>query len=181
MPSDVIKEFSTLLKMYGIHEVHGDNFAGGYEDEWRRNGIRFIPSEYTTSENYIRALPIILSKRARFVDNSTLRTQLVSLERTVTSGREKVDHPKHGGAHDDVCASVCGMLVIAGDRLGFSLEQMLKNERPPEQQKQQQQSYAARNFEAYVRQCVGGVDPRNPWGRGGVDWSRLPRGNDPFR
>ena len=93
VPSDVIKEFSTLLKMYRVHEVHGDNFAGGFEDEWRRNGIRFIPSEYTTSENYIRALPIILSKRARFVDNSTLRTQLVSLERTVTSGREKVDHP----------------------------------------------------------------------------------------
>jgi hypothetical protein len=60
-----------------------------------------------------------LSKRAKFVDHSTLRIQLASLERSVSGGHEKVDHPKHGNAHDDVSAAVAGVLVVAGNRLGF--------------------------------------------------------------
>ncbi len=34
VPSDVIKEFCQLLKSYGISEIHGDSYAGGYQDEW---------------------------------------------------------------------------------------------------------------------------------------------------
>ena len=119
VPSEVIAEFCLLLKAYGISEISGDNFAGGYSDEWSRNGVLFKAAEYSTSENYIRALPIILSKRTRLVNSATLRTQLASLERSVTAGREKVDHPKHANAHDDVAASVAGLLVLAGNRLLF--------------------------------------------------------------
>lgn len=106
VPSEVIKEFAALLKSYNISEIRGDNFAGGFEDEWLRNGIRFIEADFSTSENYLRALPMVLAQRARFINNSTLRNQFASLERIVGAGREKVDHPKHAGAHD-----VCGIAL----------------------------------------------------------------------
>ena len=52
----------------------------------------------------------------------------------------------------------------------FSLEQMLANEREPlpatADKQQGQQSYAARNFQNYLW-GIQGIDPRNPWGRGG--------------
>ena len=41
VPAEVIREFSTILKAYGICEVRGDSFGGGLvSDEWLRNGIQ---------------------------------------------------------------------------------------------------------------------------------------------
>jgi hypothetical protein len=168
VPSDVIKEYSLLLKLYGIHEIHGDAFAGGYQDEWLRNGIRFIAAEFSTSENYLRSLPMVLSQRARFVNSATLRSQLAGLERSVAGGHEKVDHPRHANAHDDVSASVCGLLVVAGNRLAFDLQTMLRDGEPPAATaEQQQRSYAARNFQSYLFRCMGfnPAQPSRPWGQ----------------
>jgi len=53
------------LKSYSVTEVRGDGFAGGFADEWARHGIRYIQSEYSTSENYSRLLPMLLAKTAR--------------------------------------------------------------------------------------------------------------------
>jgi hypothetical protein len=120
VPSEVIKDYSTLLKSYGISEVQGDRVGGGMvSDEWLRHDIRFKPSDHTTSENYLRALPILLAKRASLLDNATLRNQLASLERHVTGTRETVSHPNVASAHDDVATSVCGALVVCGNRLAF--------------------------------------------------------------
>jgi hypothetical protein len=115
VPADVIREFSQLLKLFGVYEVRGDAFGGGLvSDEWQRNGITFKPSDYTTSETYLRALPILLAQRCRLLDNATLRRQLTSLERSVTGTRETVSHPNVASAHDDVATAVCGALVAAG-------------------------------------------------------------------
>lgn len=121
VPSDVVAEFVRLLKPFGIYEVQGDRYAGAFHaDEWQRNGIRFKPCANTTSENYLHALPMLLSGRARLLDNASLRSQLAALERQVTASRETVRHPQVTSAHDDVATAACGALVAAGDRLAYN-------------------------------------------------------------
>lgn len=123
VPRDVIAEYAALLKEYRIGEVSGDAYAGGFHsDEWLRAGIRYRPSDYTTSDTYLRALPMLLAARARLLDNERLRSQFISLERRVqsVSGREVVTHPAAGSAHDDLPASTAGVLVLAGDRTAYN-------------------------------------------------------------
>jgi hypothetical protein len=81
VPAAVIAELAQTLKAYDVREVQGDKFAGGFHaDEWHRHDIKFKPSPYTTS---LSALPLLLSGRARLLDNPTLRQQLAGLERRV--------------------------------------------------------------------------------------------------
>src|ERR1019366_1327657 len=94
VPAAVVAEFVLLLRLYGVSEVQGDKFAGGFHsDEWRQHEITFKPCENTTSENYLHALPMLLSGRVRLLDNATLRAQLAGLERRASpTGREIVSH-----------------------------------------------------------------------------------------
>jgi hypothetical protein len=118
VPADVVREFAGIVSSYRIREISGDRFAGGFHaDEWERNHIKFKACEHTTSENYLRALPMLLAGRARLLDNATLRAQLASLERHVTSGRETVRHPAIASAHDDLATAACGALVAGNDPL----------------------------------------------------------------
>jgi hypothetical protein len=185
VPSDVIKEFSQLLKTYGIGEIHGDNFAGGYQDEWLRNGILFKPAEFTCSENYLRALPMVLSQRVKFVDHTTLRSQLAALERTVSGGHEKVDHPRHASSHDDVSAAVAGVLVVAGNRLGFDASlnwvdgPAAANETYDDKQAREAEANAAWRRQRYAAHLLsgGGNGTGIPFNRDGtICWDRMPRG-----
>jgi hypothetical protein len=119
VPAAVIGELAQLLKLYNnITEIQGDRFAGGFHaDEWRNHGIKFVPCERTTSENYLASLPLLLAGRARLLDHAVLRQQLAGLERRAHSGnRETVSHGASHSAHDDVATSVAGALVIAGGR-----------------------------------------------------------------
>jgi hypothetical protein len=121
-PAQVVKELATLCAVYGIVEVEGDRWAGGFHaQEWEINAIRYAPCERSTSENYLAVLPLLLAGRVRLVDDEILRRQLSSLERRVHSqGRESVTHPKN--AHDDVAAAVCGAIMLAhseGTRVGM--------------------------------------------------------------
>jgi hypothetical protein len=113
-PASVVSEYAALLRSYRIVEVRGDKFAGGFHaDEWKRNGIVYKACDDTTSENYLTALPLLLSNRARLVDCEVLRRQLVGLERRVhPSGRESISHAQSASAHDDVAAAVCGCLAV---------------------------------------------------------------------
>jgi hypothetical protein len=115
VPAQVIAEYAALLKSYGVSEVWGDKFAGGFHaDEWARNGIAFRAAPFTTSENYLSALPALLARRVRLLDNATLRNQLTSLERRVGAGdKENVSHPQHANAHDDLAAATCGAIAVA--------------------------------------------------------------------
>jgi hypothetical protein len=119
VPAQVIAELAALCKRYGISEVEGDKFAGGFHaDEWQRHGIRFKPCERTTSENYLHALPLLLSGRARLLDNATLRAQFAGLERKATAtGHEIVTHAQISSAHDDLATAAAGALVACG--LGY--------------------------------------------------------------
>jgi hypothetical protein len=147
VPRDVIAEYAELLRQFHITEVQGDGFAGGFHsDEWLRNGISFVPCERTTSENYLFALPMFLAGRARLIDNSTLRSQLASLERRISlAGHETVSHPQTASAHDDLATSVCGALSMSGrpgyDNLyrGFDPNYVAPDARPAAAQEPQPQ------------------------------------------
>jgi hypothetical protein len=115
VPAQVIAEYAELLRSYRVTEVYGDNHAGGFHSsEWAAQSITFRPFKDSTSDNYLAALPSLLARRVKLLNNTTLRNQLTSLERTVGTGdRETVSHPKHGGAHDDVATAVCGAITVA--------------------------------------------------------------------
>jgi hypothetical protein len=115
VPSQIIAEFAELLQAYRVTEVRGDNAGSGFHaGEWDRHPMPFRKYENTTSENYLTALPVLLARRVRLLDNKTLRNQLTSLERTISaSDKETVSHPRHGNAHDDVATAVCGAIVWA--------------------------------------------------------------------
>jgi hypothetical protein len=121
VPAQVVAEFAEVLRTYRITQVQGDKFAGGFHaDEWARRGIKFLPCETTTSENYLAALPAFLAGRVRLLDNAVLRQQLASLERrALSTGRESVGHPAVSGAHDDVATAVCGAVVQAARPGGY--------------------------------------------------------------
>jgi hypothetical protein len=115
IPAAVIAELAQLCKAYKITEVFGDKYAIGFHGaEWRTHGIKFSPSERSTSENYLACLPLLLAKRVRLLDNATLRNQLASLERRVgAADRESIDHPAHASAHDDVACAAAGALMAS--------------------------------------------------------------------
>jgi hypothetical protein len=115
--ADVIKDYADLLRSYCISAVMGDAFGGGmYADEWVRNGIEFRKCRYDTSDNYRRALPLFMAKRPVLLDHAKQRLQLAGLERRITGGHERIEHPQTASAHDDIAASVCGVLVAALSR-----------------------------------------------------------------
>jgi hypothetical protein len=107
-----------LLRQYGVSRVYGDRVAGGYNiDEWRRCGVAYEICERTTSENYIGALSLFLCGRVRLIDVAKLRSQLVGLERHVsTIGHETVRH--QANAHDDIATAICGLLMQASEERG---------------------------------------------------------------
>jgi hypothetical protein len=112
--ADVIRDYAEIMRSYRVSAVMSDNFGGGmYADDWRRNGIEFRPCPHDKSEIYRRALPLLTSKRGLMLDHGRQRLQLTSLERRVSSGYEKIDHPQTASAHDDVANAVCGVLVLA--------------------------------------------------------------------
>jgi hypothetical protein len=115
VPAQVIGEIVSLCQTYGVTEVCGDNAGAGFhQEDWRAHPVAYKTWKNTTSENYLTALPSFLAKRVRLVDNAIARNQLVSLERRPGAGdKETVSHPQLASAHDDVAASICGVIAMA--------------------------------------------------------------------
>jgi hypothetical protein len=110
-PEAVVTEFAEVLKSYGLHEVTGDRYGGEWPTErFVTHGINYKLSEKTKSEIYQAALPMLNSRRVELLDNKTLRTQLVGLERrTSRGGKDSIDH--RPGARDDVANAAMGALI----------------------------------------------------------------------
>jgi hypothetical protein len=112
-PMDVAKEYSDILKSYGVYRVSGDRFAG----EWVSRAfadlqIQYVPSELSKSEIYLSFEPIVNQGRVELLDHKRLSAQLRALERrTRTGGRDQVDHAP--GGQDDVANAAAGALVLA--------------------------------------------------------------------
>jgi hypothetical protein len=128
-PDEVVSEFATTLKRYGITKVTGDRWGSGFVAEaFLKAGLTYEPSEKPKSDIYKELLPLLNSKRVELLDLPRLRAQLIGLERkTARGGRDSLDHAP--GAHDDIANAAAGCLVIAagiGRGSGFNMEVYLK-------------------------------------------------------
>ncbi len=113
-PSDVVAEYAQLLRRYGVSSVTGDHYGGAFPIElFAKFGITYIPSERTKSDIYQEALPVVNAGRCALLDDPTLRTQLVGLERrTARGGKSSIDHAP--GGRDDVANAALGALILVG-------------------------------------------------------------------
>jgi hypothetical protein len=110
-PADVVLQFAAILHDYGIREAIGDRVSLGFVlNEFAAAGITFTPATLTKSDLFAELLPLVNTQRAELLDNPTLRTQLLSLERrAIRGGRDSIDHPR--GTHDDIANAAAGALV----------------------------------------------------------------------
>jgi len=112
-PSEVVAEFSTLLKSYGVTAATSDRYGGEWVTEaFRKHGITVEPSELSTSELYVELVPLILNGAVEFPDDKRFLAQLTSLERRPRSGgKDIVQH--YPGSHDDLANAAAGACVTA--------------------------------------------------------------------
>jgi len=117
----VVDEICATIKAYGISEVTGDRYAGGWPPEqFRKRGVRYNPSEKTKSDIYRDVLPLINSGRVELLDIERLKAQLMGLERrTARSGRDSIDHGP--GGHDDLANAAAGALLLCAKPAGRML------------------------------------------------------------
>ena len=74
VPAAVIAEWPQLLKVYGVTEVQGDRFAGGFHaDEWRITTSSSCPASARRPRTIWLSLPMLLAGRARLLDHAALR------------------------------------------------------------------------------------------------------------
>lgn len=94
-PSDVVEEFASTLKAYGISTVESDRYAGEWvSSAFRDCGITVKNSELNKSEIYLEFLPMLQNGSLELLDSKRLTGQLCNLERkTRSGGRDSVDHP----------------------------------------------------------------------------------------
>lgn len=112
-PQNVVKEFSEILKRYGIYKVTGDRYAGEWVVQaFRDEEIDFENSQLNKSEIYLEFEPLLAGRAVELLNNKGLFNQLRSLERrTRSGGKDSVDHPP--GFHDDLANAAAGACVKA--------------------------------------------------------------------
>jgi hypothetical protein len=110
-PDDCVREFSDVMRGYGIAETRGDRYSAEWcRERFRVHRIAYRASDLTKSDLYLSMLPAINSKRVDLLDNPRLIAQLAGLERRAgRSGKDTVDH--RPGSRDDVANAVAGCLV----------------------------------------------------------------------
>jgi hypothetical protein len=112
-PRTVAHEFAQLAREYGCTKIIGDAYAG----EWVAGaftdaGMRYETAPLFKSQIYLETLPYFNRGAVSIPANDRLLRELRGLERRVQrSGKDSVDHPRHGS--DDLANSVCGALYIA--------------------------------------------------------------------
>lgn len=120
-PKGVVKEFSKIMKSYGISSVMGDKYAGEWVSaEFRDANINYESSERNKSELYLELLPMLTQGTVELPDHPKMIGQITGLERrTRSSGKDLVDH--YPGGHDDLANSIAGVCVRVERRLSFGI------------------------------------------------------------
>jgi hypothetical protein len=110
-PEAATKEISEFFKRYGVTSIIGDRYAGEWPSEmFSKFGIHYEPSARPKNELYQDLLPLLNSCRIELIDNQTLVSQLVGLERRTGRNRDVIDHSPQG--RDDV-ANVVALIASA--------------------------------------------------------------------
>jgi hypothetical protein len=127
-PSEVTKEYSDFLKLFGVGSVVGDNYAGEWPvTEFAKNGIGYEQAEKNKSDLYLSLIPVMTSGAVELLDNEKLKTELRRLERRRgRSGKDSIDHPPRGS--DDIANAVAGAIYLAS-RTGATLADFLEANR----------------------------------------------------
>lgn len=117
-PDEVVAEFATMLRSYGISGVTGDAYGGEWPRErFRKHRIEYSVSGKSRSDIYLELLPLINATRVELLEESRLVGQLTGLERrTSRSGKDTVDH--RPGGHDDLANAAAGALGLASTTSG---------------------------------------------------------------
>ncbi len=111
-PQEAVREFSELMKAYGVSEVTGDRYSAEWvKESFEKRGVRYIASDRNRSEIYLEFLPALTSGQVELLDHERMKNQLAALERRTGTARDIVDHPV-GGA-DDVANASAGSIVLA--------------------------------------------------------------------
>jgi hypothetical protein len=118
-PDEATLQICAVLKDYRISSTVADHYAHQWVvAAFARNGIKLEHSKRDRSQIYLDCLPLFTSGRARLLDDARLVSQFSQLERrTFSTGRDKVDHGKHG--HDDLCNAAAGAMVLAAEPSSF--------------------------------------------------------------
>jgi hypothetical protein len=117
-PADVVLEFVSVLKSYGIRKVTGDRWGGEFVREpFRAHGIEYAVAEMAKSNFYREALPLLTSSKVELLDHPRLVTQFCGLERrTSRAGKDSIDHGPN--QHDDLVNVVAIAIVLAAGGAG---------------------------------------------------------------
>jgi len=120
-PAEIVEEFATLLKFYGLRSATSDRYAGSWPaDEFQRHGIKVEQSAKPKSDLYKDALSAFNSGQVEIPPDDRLITQLVGLERrTARGGRDSIDHAP--GGHDDRANVVAGLVASHVARSSYTL------------------------------------------------------------
>jgi hypothetical protein len=110
-PAAVVAEYADVLKSFGVQEVVADRYAGSWpSDALAKHNIIVRASDFTASEIYLAALPILTNGTVELLDNKRLAGQLCGLERRVRAGgKDIITH--YPGSHDDVANAAAGAIV----------------------------------------------------------------------
>jgi hypothetical protein len=112
-PDEVVKEFASVLRSYGVIRITGDRYSGQWvRDSFQKCGITYVVSKHTKSDIYGEILAPINSGMVELLDLPKLRAQSEGLERrTARGGRDSIDHAP--GGHYDIANSCAGALLLA--------------------------------------------------------------------
>lgn len=120
-PQKVVDEFATLLRVYKVHSVTGDNYSAAWvQTAFEKGDIQYVRSEQNKSQLYIESLPLFMRQSISIPNHPKLQRELRLLERrTSRMGRGSVDHGPHGT--DDFANSVCGVLRCLASNVDVSM------------------------------------------------------------
>ncbi len=112
-PEQVVEEFVSDLRRFGVTVVHGDKYGAEWvREQFTKKTMVYRHADKSKSDIHNELIPLINSGGARLLDNERLLVQLANLERRVVrGGKSSIDHPR--GLHDDLANAAAGALVYA--------------------------------------------------------------------
>ena len=112
-----------MLRNYRVVSVTGDNYSAAWvEGAWASCGLRYARSELPKTKIYLECVALFARCLASLPDHKRLLRELRLERHTHRSGRDTVDHGKHGS--DDYANAACGVLHDLSNGSGY-LEKLL--------------------------------------------------------
>ena len=112
-PSEAVAQMAATMAEYGLRSVRGDRYSAMWcVESFKRLGVDYIHHDKDRSAVYMDCLPLFASGKVRLLDHAKLAGQFSALERTAGTNRDRVDHPRGAGYHDDLCNAAAGALTL---------------------------------------------------------------------